>query len=48
VALASPTKTSKKHVEKWKAALIAVFNDETTLTSPMGDWMHMKNHQESE
>jgi hypothetical protein len=23
---------------KWKAALIAVFNDETTLTAPMGDW----------
>jgi hypothetical protein len=22
---------------KWKAALIAVFNDETTLTAPMGD-----------
>jgi hypothetical protein len=33
---------------KWKAALIAVFNDETTLTSPMGDWLHMQNHQESE
>jgi hypothetical protein len=33
---------------KWKAALIAVFNDETTLTAPMGDWMHMQHHQESE
>jgi hypothetical protein len=33
---------------KWKAALIAVFNDETTLTAPMGDWLHMHNHQESE
>jgi hypothetical protein len=33
---------------KWKAALIAVFNDETTLTAPMGDWLHMQNHQESE
>jgi hypothetical protein len=32
---------------KWKAALIVVFNDETTLTSPMGDWLHMQNHQES-
>jgi hypothetical protein len=33
---------------KWKAALIAVFNDETTLTAQMGDWLHMQNHQESE
>jgi hypothetical protein len=33
---------------KWKAALIAVFNDETTLTAPMGDWLHMQNHQEYE
>jgi hypothetical protein len=33
---------------KWKAALIAVFNNETILTSPMGDWLHMQNHQESE
>jgi hypothetical protein len=33
---------------KWKAALIAVFNDETTLTAPMGDWLNMQNHQESE
>jgi hypothetical protein len=33
---------------KWKAALIAVFNDETTLIAPMGDWLHMQNHQESE
>jgi hypothetical protein len=33
---------------KWKAALTAVFNDETTLTAPMGDWLHMHNHQESE
>jgi hypothetical protein len=33
---------------KWKAALIAVFNDETTLTAPMGNWLHMQNHQESE
>jgi hypothetical protein len=30
---------------KFKAALIAVFNDETTLTAPMGDWLHMHNHQ---
>jgi hypothetical protein len=30
---------------KWKAALVAVFNDETTLTAPMGDWLHMQNHQ---
>jgi hypothetical protein len=30
---------------KWKAALIAVFNDETTLTAPMGDWLHMHTHQ---
>jgi hypothetical protein len=30
---------------KWKAALRAVFNDETTLASPMGDWLHMHNHQ---
>jgi hypothetical protein len=30
---------------KWKAALIAVFNDETTLTAPMGYWLHMQNHQ---
>jgi hypothetical protein len=33
---------------KWKAALRAVFKDETTLTAPMGDWLHMHNHQESE
>jgi hypothetical protein len=33
---------------KWKAALRAVFNDETTLSAPMGDWLHMHNHQESE
>jgi hypothetical protein len=33
---------------KWKAALIAVFNDETTLAAPMGDCLHMHNHQESE
>jgi hypothetical protein len=33
---------------KWKAALIAVFNNETTLTAPMGAWMYMQNHQESE
>jgi hypothetical protein len=30
---------------KWKAALIAVFNDETTLTAPMGDWLNTQNHQ---
>jgi hypothetical protein len=33
---------------KWKAALIAVFDDETTLTAPMGDWLNKQNHQESE
>jgi hypothetical protein len=33
---------------KWKAALISVFNNETTLAAPMGDWLHMHNHQESE
>jgi hypothetical protein len=33
---------------KWKAALIAVFNDKTTLTVPMGDWLNNQNHQESE
>jgi hypothetical protein len=33
---------------KWKAALIAVFNDETTLTAPMGDWLQIQNHQEFE
>jgi hypothetical protein len=33
---------------KWKAAPRAVFNDETTLTAPMGDCLHMQNHQESE
>jgi hypothetical protein len=33
---------------KWKAALRAVFSDETTLAAPMGDWLHMHNHQESE
>jgi hypothetical protein len=32
---------------KWKAALIAVFNDETTLTASMGDWLNKQNHQES-
>jgi hypothetical protein len=30
---------------KWKAALIAVFNDETTLTAPMGYWLNTQNHQ---
>jgi hypothetical protein len=30
---------------KWKTALRAVFNDETTLAAPMGDWLHMHNHQ---
>jgi hypothetical protein len=33
---------------KWKAALIVVFYDETTLTAPMGYWLHMQNHQYSE
>jgi hypothetical protein len=33
---------------KWKAALIEIFNDETTLTAPMGDWLNKQNHQESE
>jgi hypothetical protein len=33
---------------KWKAALIAVFNNKTTLIAPMGDWLQMQNHQESE
>jgi hypothetical protein len=33
---------------KCKAALRAVFSDETTLAAPMGDWLHMHNHQESE
>jgi hypothetical protein len=32
---------------KCKAALRAVFNDETTLAAPMVDWLHMHNHQES-
>jgi hypothetical protein len=32
---------------KWKAALITVFNDETTLTAPMGDCLNTQNHQES-
>jgi hypothetical protein len=41
-------KPPRKMWNKWKAALIAVFNDETTLTAPMGDWLHMQNHQESE
>jgi hypothetical protein len=47
VALASPTKTTKNNVKKWKAALIEVFNHETTLAAPMGDWLNMQNHQES-
>jgi hypothetical protein len=34
--------------EKWKAALIAVFNNETTLIASLGDWLHMQNHQEYE
>jgi hypothetical protein len=33
---------------KWKAALIEVFTDETTLSAPMGDWLDTQNHQESE
>jgi hypothetical protein len=48
VALARPTKISKKHVEQMEGRSESVFNDETTLTAPMGDWLHMHNHQESE
>jgi hypothetical protein len=33
---------------KWKAAPREVFNDEATLAAPMGDWLHMHNHQESD
>jgi hypothetical protein len=33
---------------KWKAALIEVFNDKKTLSAPMGDWLDTQNHQESE
>jgi hypothetical protein len=33
---------------KWKAALIEVFNDKTTISAPMGDWLDTQNHQESE
>jgi hypothetical protein len=35
-------------LNKWKATLIWVFNDETTQTAPMGDWLNTQNHQESE
>jgi hypothetical protein len=33
---------------KLKADLIEVFNDKTSLTAPMGDWLNTQNHQESE
>jgi hypothetical protein len=33
---------------KWKASLIVVFTDKTTLTAPTGDWLDTQNHQESE
>jgi hypothetical protein len=33
---------------KWKTTMRAVFNDETTLAAPMGEWLHMHNHQEYE
>jgi hypothetical protein len=33
---------------KWKAALIEVFTDKTTLSAPMGDWLDTQNHQECE
>jgi hypothetical protein len=33
---------------KWKTALIAVFNDKTTLTAPMADWLNKQNHQKSQ
>jgi hypothetical protein len=33
---------------KWKAAMIEVFTDETTLSAPMGDWLDTQNHQDSE
>jgi hypothetical protein len=32
---------------KWKAALIEVFTDETTLSMPMGYWLDTQTHQES-
>jgi hypothetical protein len=47
MSLARSTKTSKKQVEQMEDAMRAVFNDETILTAPMGDWLHMHNHQES-
>jgi hypothetical protein len=33
---------------KWKAALIEVFNEQTTLSAPMGDWRDTQNRQKSE
>jgi hypothetical protein len=33
---------------KGKPTLIVVFNDETILASPMGDWLNTKNDRESE
>jgi hypothetical protein len=41
-------KPPRNMLNKWKAALRVVFNDETTLAAPMGDWLHMHNHQEYE
>jgi hypothetical protein len=34
--------------KKWKAALLEVFTDETTLSTQMGDWFDTQTHQESE
>jgi hypothetical protein len=33
---------------KWKAALLEVFTDETTLSTPMGDWLDTQTHQKAE
>jgi hypothetical protein len=33
---------------KWKSALLEVFTDETTLSTPMEDWIDTQTHQESE
>jgi hypothetical protein len=33
---------------KWKAAMLEVFTDETTLPTPMGDWLDTQTHQEFE
>jgi hypothetical protein len=47
-AITGERSNARRSMWHWPAALRAVFNDETALTEPMGNWIHMHNHQESE